>query len=148
MCETSTGCRSNNWQQWSERKKDFKQMNLSMCGHVGQRQGSGVKTPLLPALVMDSYARCLLPLMYPGAALCLRPSTFPPKHENTTSLLRQQKLWLTEKPDVVRTREQRNGRPLISKLDNAASEGLCVNSILSFPEANVARTGLAQEAGI
>lgn len=57
----------------------------------------------------------------------------------------------TEKPDVVRTREQRNGRSLISsKLDNAACVDLCVNSILGFPEANlpVARTGLAQDAGI
>lgn len=74
-------------------------MNL-LFGDVGQklhkapetRQGSGVKTPLLPALVMDSHACCLLPLIYPEAAFCLRPSTFPPKHENMTSLLRQQKL--------------------------------------------------------
>lgn len=43
---------------------------------------------------------------------------------------------------------QRNGRPLISsKLDNAGVQGLCVNSSF-FPEANVALTGFAQEAGI
>lgn len=43
-------------------------------------------------------------------------------------------------------REQRNGCPLIScNLDNAVTEGLCV-SVVSFPEANIAQTGLTQDA--
>lgn len=57
--------------------------------------------PLLQAMGTGSHACCLRLIMYPGAAACLTPSTFPEKHENVTSLLRQQKLCLKEKPSIV-----------------------------------------------
>lgn len=106
MCETSTGCQSKNWQQWSERKKDFKQMNLSLCGHVGQRLHKALETRQFRC--NDSFITSLgegLPRML-SASLDLSRSCFVPQAQyistktwehdlpsETTKALTNRKAW-------------------------------------------------------
>lgn len=99
---------------------------------------------------MGSHACCLLcPYVSRSWHVCLTPRHISrkPWERGVPSEATKKALPQKNSPTIVWTREQRNGRPLVSSvLDNAGAEGLLCEPrrfffFFFFPEANVAPTG-------